>query len=368
MIESLEVKNFKSHRKSVMAFSSGINAIIGSPNHGKTNIIRALLWWFNNRPLSGDVLFNQLLSGEVEVTGKLSNVPDLITLKKKIITSKDGKSREVKDACYSIGEREFKGMNKSVPDVIKEAFNITELNIQEQFDQPYLVNSTGGEIAKTINRITRQELADQLETNITKKVNNLNRDVKDLKTDIELKEKELKAFDGLDSIGAILDEVEDSNLELSDLKSEKENIKRIILSIETLTKEIDYLESFMKVGLIINDINKIKIEYDKNKEISILLLEFIELYNRKEYLEPMVAELLLFLGKIDKQIENFNSKIDAANKIELFIVANNDYQDVSIKYIKVFEMYIKEIEKNGLCPTCFSSIDSKAVKRIKENL
>ena len=91
MIESLEIKNFKSHRKSIMAFSSGINAIIGSPNHGKTNIIRALLWWFNNRPLSGDILFNRLERGIVEVVGKLSDVPDLISLKKQIITSKDGK-------------------------------------------------------------------------------------------------------------------------------------------------------------------------------------------------------------------------------------------------------------------------------------
>ena len=368
MIESLEVKNFKSHRKSVMAFSSGINAIIGSPNHGKTNVIRALLWWFNNRPLSGDVLFNQLESGAVEVTGKLSNVSDLITLKKQIITSKDGKSREVKDARYSIGEREFKGMNKSVPDVIKEAFNITELNIQEQFDQPYLVNSTGGEIAKTINRITRQELADQLETNITKKVNSINAEVKGLKSDIELKEKELKKFEGLDSIGAILDEVENCNIELSDLKFEKENIERIILGIETLTKEVKYLERFMEAGSIINDINKIKVEYDKSKELSFLLYEFIELYNRKEYLEPMVAELLLLLGKIDKQIENFNIKIDIADRIELFITADNNYQEVNEKYNKVFEKYIKEIEKNGLCPTCFSSIDSKAVKRIKESL
>ena len=37
-------------------------------------------------------------------------------------------------------------------------------------------------------------------------------------------------------------------------------------------------------------------------------------------------------------------------------------------YFRISRRYITEIEKNGLCPTCFSSIDSNAVKRIKENL
>ena len=369
MIESLEIKNFKSHRKSFMAFSPGINAIIGAPNHGKTNVIRALLWLFNNRPLSGDILFDQLDKGTVEVIGQLSTVPDSISLKKEIVTSKDGKSKEVKDACYTIGGRKpFRGLNKSVPDIIKQAFNLTELNIQEQFDQPYLVNSTGGEIAKTINRITRQETADQLELNLTKKTNSINKEIKILKENIEQQEKELSKYDGLNAVEALLAGADDCSIELENLEEEKSKLQRIITDIEFLTEDINYIEQFMEVGEIINEIDNIKTKYNENKDLLLLITDFIELNKRKDYIEPIVIDLSSTLLLIDKEVENFNDKVGIADRVELYIEIEGEYQEINDKYNEAYENYTKKLEDKMQCPLCFSTISLETLERIKEEL
>jgi len=368
MIESLEIKNFKSHRKSVMAFSSGVNAIIGSPNHGKTNVIRALLWLFNNRPLSGDILFNRLENGVVEVIGKLSDVPELISLKKEIITSKDGKSKEVLDACYSIGEREFRGMNKSVPDVIRQAFNVTELHVQEQFDQPYLVNSTGGEVAKTINRITRQEFADQLEGNLTKKVYLINKEIKALKEGAELLELELGQYDGLDAVEAVLMEAEKCGTEIEKLKAERDNLSRIISDAKVLNGRVGYLEKFIVVGEIISDIDRLRTEYDEDINFQSLLFEFMEFSRDSVRLAKITDELACVLEKIDLEVINFNGKIDAEEMLENFIKVSSDYKEIVKAYSKVKDEYVNELKSAKQCPLCFSSINSKVIERIKESL
>ena len=369
MIESLEIKNFKSHRKSIMAFSSGINAIIGSPNHGKTNIIRALLWLFNNRPLSGDILSTFCGDqGTVDVSASFTDFPDKVALRKRITTSKDGKSKDVSESVYSLGGREFKGMNKSVPDVIKSALNLTELNIQEQFDQPYLVNSTGGEVAKTINRITRQELADQLETNLTKKVNSINKEVKGLKEDIERQEAELKKLDGLDTIEAILLEAEKCSIEINNLLSFKDELKELINGIKFLTEEVEYLEQFLVIGEIVSDISGVENEYKEKIYLQSLLTEFIEVSGEKNDLENIDKELSAILKEIDLEADNYNANIDMNVLLENYIELEEECSDMDIEYSKIINKYIEELKKAKQCPLCFSFIDLKTINKIKEEL
>ena len=50
MISGLLLKNFQSHKKTILHFHPGVNAIIGKSNSGKTAILRALYWIIYNRP------------------------------------------------------------------------------------------------------------------------------------------------------------------------------------------------------------------------------------------------------------------------------------------------------------------------------
>ena len=50
-IKSIEINNFRTHRNTKLEFAKGINALIGLPDSGKTNIIRFINWVLKNRPL-----------------------------------------------------------------------------------------------------------------------------------------------------------------------------------------------------------------------------------------------------------------------------------------------------------------------------
>ena len=55
VIQSVEVKDFKSHRHSELEFVDGVNVIKGTSHTGKSNIIRAMIWALTNRPRGNSV-------------------------------------------------------------------------------------------------------------------------------------------------------------------------------------------------------------------------------------------------------------------------------------------------------------------------
>ena len=65
MIQSLALKNFQSHKDTLIKFDPGVNVIVGSTDSGKSAIIRALRWLVWNRPIGDKMRSNW--GGETEV-------------------------------------------------------------------------------------------------------------------------------------------------------------------------------------------------------------------------------------------------------------------------------------------------------------
>lgn len=50
MFKKLALKNYKTHKDTVLEFSPGVNVITGDTGQGKTNILLSLAWVKDNRP------------------------------------------------------------------------------------------------------------------------------------------------------------------------------------------------------------------------------------------------------------------------------------------------------------------------------
>jgi len=50
MIETVEVENFQSHKRTVLELSPGVNVIKGRSHSGKSSIVRAIRWVLLNQP------------------------------------------------------------------------------------------------------------------------------------------------------------------------------------------------------------------------------------------------------------------------------------------------------------------------------
>jgi len=178
MFKTLKIENFKSHKDTKIDFHPNVNVIIGDPQSGKTNIIRGLLLLAKNRPSGGDFLPH--FAGDKGTTKISLSFPDSPSVKliKQVGVGKEGP--QVEDSKYVIGDKVYKGFGKSIPDVITDVLNLGDLNIQKQLDVPFLITSSPGEVARTINRITKLEQVDGWVSDLTSKVNKTNMEIRSL--------------------------------------------------------------------------------------------------------------------------------------------------------------------------------------------
>ena len=54
MITKIEIKNFQSHKNTVLEFDKGVNVICGESDNGKSAVIRAIRWVVENYPQGTD--------------------------------------------------------------------------------------------------------------------------------------------------------------------------------------------------------------------------------------------------------------------------------------------------------------------------
>lgn len=174
MINSLTIKNFQSHKKNKLVFDKGINMIIGQTDAGKSGIIRALSWGITNKP-SGEE-FRSDWGGLTRVSIKLDD--------KKIDRVK-GTNRNTYNLKWEGKHSEFKSFGQDVPKDIKELVNFSPLNMAGQFDSPFLLSVSGGEVAKYLNKIVQ---LDKIDLSLT----NINRVLRQEQTELRYKEKELR--------------------------------------------------------------------------------------------------------------------------------------------------------------------------------
>lgn len=155
MIQSLRVRNLQSHKDTLLEFSPGVNIIVGQSRRGKSALFRAFEKLTKNRPITGI---------ESWVHMQDPNNPIIIDVE---TTDQHSVTWEgPKDQRYILDGEEFRGFGTEVPAPVAEALNLDPINTQYQFDQPFLLFDSPGQVAKTLNRVVNLEVIDRALGNI----------------------------------------------------------------------------------------------------------------------------------------------------------------------------------------------------------
>lgn len=407
MFKKLKIKNFQSHENSELEFSSGINIIVpedgNNPNDvGKTSIFRALQLLCTNRPAGGNYFPKNKEKGKTEILVELDN-------DKEISLIKNIKDKEAKSAIYKIGNKKFEKFGASVPDQIVSALNISEINFQNQLDPPYLITSTSGEIAKTINKITKIEQSDEWISSLTTEINTTNRDIIKLKQEIKAKKNELKKYSNIDETVALVNRLEkiisktnkytddydcllsvnNEVIEIEDwLLSNKTNVfaleklidetEEIFVKMESIGKEKDSLQYLLD---LIEDIERLKY-VDVGTDLDVLqkiMKEENQLLEEKRVLQELtgIFEIVDDLKRVnvEKDLKSVQEMLRKINELQEekrglfgFFKAQKQVDVLINDYSKIKEEYVFDLKKFGKCPTCLSIIGDKVIKRIAKEL
>lgn len=350
MIQKIEINNFQSHQNSVLDFHPGINIIIGTSNEGKSAILRSIEWVVNNRPLGLSYISHWNITKDDKIMDQA--IVKIIINDNEII-----RKRSDDFNGYIVNGKKLE-TGSEVPYEIKNIFNFTDVNIQKQFDSPFLLSKGAGEVARYFNETIKIDDIDQMLSLAEKKKRKSKSDLKYIQEDLKETEDNLKKLEWIDEAGRLLKRIErindrikktDDNINILDeLLNKKINIEKRIKGVN-----LDSIKNYIDK---INDLNNKLIEQNK---IFVLLNE---LYDKKIEIEKRIKlyDKILKAKNIIDEINGIDEIITKQEKdidiIESFICQYKDLKEI----INDNEIKIKKLRKQlpSNCPLCGNIIDN----------
>jgi len=374
MLKQLSIKNFKSHKDTTLNFSKGVNVIVGQSQAGKTNVLRALLLLSRNRPVGGGYFSNFAgQKGTTQVSAALDNDAEVVLAKDIQINKKGEKIVTNQSYIYILRKHPyedfyFEGFGASVPDQVEEALNLSELNIQEQFDTPFLVMASAGEIARTINRITKLEKVDQWVSKLTTRINNNNAESKLLEKQIEEVKEETKKYKNIDKAEQCVNAVVSLTKKVNYLKSREAKIKETTRELIKTNEKIEEIQEALKVEKIVEKVEAIDSKISRAIVVENKLIELVDLEKWITKCNKTFEKLKPVNKEIKKISQSIMDKIDLSCSLNQYLKANQDCLSTEKEYKETKKEYLTLCRKVGKCPICWNKIDEQCIERIEKEM
>lgn len=347
MIQKLHIKNFQSHKDSELIFSEGINIITGQSNNGKTAILRALGWVITNRPQG--IAFKSSFSDKKDTCSVALTIDG-----QGIIREKNNSINS-----YKVGSSLFTTIGNDVPSEVISAINVSDINIQGQFEKHFLITESPGEIGRTINKIVKLEDIDTLISSLSSKISSTNKEIELKKQDVDKLNISLEKFKDYDSIETLVNQIVENDIKVKDLEHKVKVLDYIFDEGIRVEKLIHGLEnSYDNLESQINGLEQSWLIYNTNIKI---IQELSKLINTINVLDTKIgdAEVILngcdSLQDIEENLIKYSVGLETLNRINNLITNWNKYFETMKKVEKLIEKDTKEFEtllKDYGCPLC----------------
>jgi exonuclease SbcC len=291
----LTLNNFKTYADQSFTFHPGINLFVGSSNNGKSQVFRAFYWLINNRPMGSSVVsyWNRDSKGvAIEQTKAVLKVDD------KEVT----RLRESGKNCYLFDNMSFEALKGNVPDEIVSFLNMSDINIQKQKEQPFLISFTPGEAAKYLNSIIKLDVIDDCLTYVKQKKSKCESALKVEIAELESLEKELNALDWVEDADSLLMKIELIEQERVSKEVVLSSLTELIVRYEKSQKKLSGFVKIEAVEKIVSEIRVIEKEViEKRKQcdcLSALIEEYSEIKKKLnknvsfQEAESIISEIL----------------------------------------------------------------------------
>lgn len=285
MIQTLVISNFLSHKASLLNFSEGVNVIVGPTDSGKSAVIKALKWATFNRPM-GDGM-RSTWGGDTCVS---------IRVGESVVT----RFREDGANGYRIeapSVSEFNAIKGDVPVEVAAILDLSELNLQTQFDSHFLLSNSAGEVAQVFNRVAHLDRIDSGLQNVQRWSREIQKKLEYNKESLDATKERLLAYDSLDSI-------EKSLLSLEEKEATRE---RLYLTLSSLLKTIGSLQR------IDDEIEEVAFL----EELDVSVCKILATIAAQKGIKKGLTELrnhCIIIKKVDKELKELESDLSEAEE------------------------------------------------------
>lgn len=352
MIRSVELKNFQSHKHTKIDFSQGVNAIVGLSDTGKTAILRAINWAFTNRP-AGD----EFLSHWGGVTSVRIDLIDGVAVERIKGPGDNSYILHTEVGTPKEHVQIFRAFGQAVPDEIQKVFHLNAINIQDQMAGPFLLGSSPGEVAQTLNEAVDLQDIDSAVSNIRKHKMEVERKLKEENAradDIQESLNSLSYIDGMEADVVYAEEIEKS---LATCQRESRELETSLSVIRRLDEKNIKLSKLMEakpdLEQCLKDLDQI--EKTKNEEMELFdLITGIQKHEQKiSELEPLIP-----LEKEHKQAMKMWGDVEELRSAIVNIGGKINYLNSLAQVVRNLEEEVKRRNKEfqeampNICPLC----------------
>ena len=308
MFQELSIKNFQSHKETEIEFDEGVNVLVGSSDQGKSAALRAIIWAVTNRPLGTDDIVSHWARDEK------NKIADTMSVQIKTDSGVVLRKRTADKNIYKLANdknivKKFEAVNKEVPQDVIDFFRLSDVNIQQQHDAPFLLSASASDVAKYFNKIVRLDVIDTVLGNAESARRETNKKIKETDNEKKELEKQLESYCWIeqaqklaDSLIKIDERIETYNNEICHIEND----------IETYKIQKEFLKDFpdiKKANALIEKIENIEIDYSLRDELESGIEKYKKV-NRDR--------------KIFEMIQSGKETIKEIEKLEIDITKNND--------------------------------------------
>lgn len=433
MREIVEVglKNFQSHKDTVVNFESGFNVVVGPSDSGKTAIKRGIESVLYNKYVGAEyiregeksfsnyILFNDGLKITREKGGR--------GLNRYLIEYPDGNQLELNNFGVKVPQEVLDAHGMYLVELGKET---DSLNCAYQLSGPFFLQNTAGERAAIIGSIAKTQVIDEAVSDTMSKHREKRKELKLIQATNKQLEKSIDSYnEWIDEARVLMNSLEEDYQQLakkvnsyekysSTLKAlEENNIKAAMeRSVIDAYQDIqlqesrlnELLDKFAKVKNLENKFNRMDSDINRKQQLELITKTYADV----DIISEQVDEVLVAMNKynsISKKVELINKNIVQQNSLQKIINGYNGTDDViedisklekdiarynelskklnnydalmsrkergtqvvsnlNMSLNKALRDYQNALEVLGKCPVCFSIITEEQFSNIKENL
>jgi DNA repair protein SbcC/Rad50 len=361
VIKQIVLNNFRTHKYTQLKLDKGINTFIGSSRNGKTSILRGLYWLKNNRPLGISYISHWNLNKKgilIDPVYVSIEMDDGIIIKRE--RSKDDEGKEFNGYIIKYPgkkEKRFEALNGNVPDEVNQILNMSDVNIQKQLEQPFLLSGSAGEAARYFNGIIRLDIIDTILSAADSRHRKLISKNKDSEIEIENVKQELGKLEWINDAEILCNKCGNVEKMLNKNKEELETISTWEENIEYLQNQIDESEKIIKVEKVVQEIEQLHIELEIQKgefdDLQKLIIGLNE--NNEKYILPFdeqeMEKILTDIEKVNAQYWDNKSVLIELELLQTEIEEQNVIIDCEVETIKKLQFRLPKE-----CPLCGAPI------------
>jgi hypothetical protein len=320
-LKSLGIVNFLNHKELLVEFCPGFNVIAGASDSGKSAILRSISWITKNDP-TGDAIKNWDANKKESVCAEMTFEDTDSKAQRSVIKERVGST-----SSYTLSTlpNKLDVVGRGVPTEVQEFLNFSDLNFKGQHD-PYLLQLSGGEMAKKINDLVGTSDIDISLKNLNSKALTVKRNCEELTAGIKQKTEEIEKMSYLEQLGQDISEIESLEKKRTESFALLGNINKTVTDIKTIQDEIAYNDSVLEVAEPAEEVNAMisSLEQKETRLLTIhktiefirVLKESIDKETRLLKAEPLWNELANLIVELEEKQKRKNEISSLVTSIE----------------------------------------------------